>query len=276
MNRQKAINDLCARLFREPERLVGIFAERLHAPLYQPVHRHSGLLQLDLAIGCSGCWPGSREATAVAGPTAAVFYPRVAHGYEMIPSRQGAQLFSLKIRIEPSWPAAKTRAFPRVVTNHSGEVALVRVLWKLKRLHSRNARASLTALALSEVLCLWPGDQPDNAVDLPDNDDPIVSAALKLIDAKHGVPPTVEDLAAGVHLSPRQLSRRMRAHFGCSPKACIAARRLGRARDMLGEGQLSITEAAEALGFASIHTFSRWFRAQTGVAPSAWRAEPGL
>ncbi|MFD6554988.1 helix-turn-helix transcriptional regulator [Streptomyces sp. NPDC058398] len=35
--------------------------------------------------------------------------------------------------------------------------------------------------------------------------------------------------------------------------------------------QLSLTEVAELLGFASPGTFSRWFRDQYGASPSQWR-----
>jgi hypothetical protein len=95
MNQQKAINDLCARMFREPERLVSVFAARLHAPLCLPVHQHRDLLQLDLAVGCSGNWPGSKAAVTPSGVTAVVFYTRAPHGYELITTTQIAAPFSI-------------------------------------------------------------------------------------------------------------------------------------------------------------------------------------
>ena len=89
-------------------------------------------------------------------------------------------------------------------------------------------------------------------------------------------PPTLEQLARLAHLSPRHLRRLFRQAHGCAPQAYIAARRLARATELLAQRQLTITQVAEALGFADIHSFSRWFARQTGAAPSRFRGRPTL
>ncbi|HYF52392.1 MAG TPA: helix-turn-helix transcriptional regulator [Planctomycetota bacterium] len=273
MDANKAVRDLCARIFREPQRLQGVFARRLDAPLYLPLHQHASIVQLDLISGCSGGWlGGSRPAI---GTSAAVFYPRVKHGYDLVPRQRGACLFSIKLRVESGWPAVRHRLFAAYVPGISGEAALVKALWRLGRLAEHRTQSALLPAALAEVLALWPQDSgSENSSREPLLNDAAVLDALKFIDANATKDVTVEEIADAVHLSPRQLNRRMRANLGCSPQQAIHARRIGHARTLLARADASITEVAEMMGFASIHTFSRWFRKSTGVAPSAWREEP--
>ncbi|MBA3847504.1 MAG: helix-turn-helix transcriptional regulator, partial [Planctomycetes bacterium] len=87
-------------------------------------------------------------------------------------------------------------------------------------------------------------------------------------------PPGLSELALHVGVSPRHLARRFAALTGVSPRAWADARRVARARELLTQGRLNVTAAAEALGFASIHAFSRWFHRRVGRSPSAFRERP--
>ncbi|RXZ76704.1 AraC family transcriptional regulator [Paenibacillaceae bacterium] len=58
---------------------------------------------------------------------------------------------------------------------------------------------------------------------------------------------------------------------GLSPKACILKIKMKKAAALLIESHGSITAIAEELGYASIHYFSRQFRAVYGVSPSEFR-----
>ena len=82
---------------------------------------------------------------------------------------------------------------------------------------------------------------------------------------------SVLDLAEAVHLSPRQLTRRLKALTGESPGAFLRRTRLGRAAAWLRAGA-SVKEAAEAAGYSSRSQFGRAFREAFGADPSAFAA----
>ncbi len=78
--------------------------------------------------------------------------------------------------------------------------------------------------------------------------------------------------AAGMSLS--QFNRRFRAACGLSPKSYWQHCRLRLARGLLEEGDHSIKEVAERLGFANPYYFSRWFRQMQGEPPQPLPRSP--
>ena len=85
--------------------------------------------------------------------------------------------------------------------------------------------------------------------------------------------PGIADLAHVVGLSPRHLSTLFRRSTGLSPHQWLVERRIDRARDMLRDRSLSMTEVALACGFASSQHFATTFRSRTGTTPSAFRRD---
>ncbi|MEL6235643.1 MAG: AraC family transcriptional regulator [Pseudomonadota bacterium] len=89
-------------------------------------------------------------------------------------------------------------------------------------------------------------------------------------------PIRVTDLAETAALSRAHFSRAFAASFGESPGRYILARRLARARDLLGRTGLTITEIALECGFADHAHFSTMFRKEVGLAPRAFRRAEAL
>ena len=83
---------------------------------------------------------------------------------------------------------------------------------------------------------------------------------------------TVEALAAEVALSYSQLNRRLTAEAGVSPLEFVRRVRLDAAAQLLADGAGTVSEVAYAVGFNSLAHFSRAFRAQFGMPPSAYAA----
>jgi AraC-like DNA-binding protein len=81
----------------------------------------------------------------------------------------------------------------------------------------------------------------------------------------------VEALASSVHLSRAHFTRSFRAAFGEPPHRYLQRRRLERAMALLRETDRPVTEICFDVGFASLGTFSRTFRAIVGTSPSAYR-----
>jgi AraC family transcriptional regulator len=84
--------------------------------------------------------------------------------------------------------------------------------------------------------------------------------------------PTLDDLATICRLSVRQLSRSFRVSRGCSLGAYVAEAQVRHAKRLLA-GDQSVTQIAEALGFASGSSFCSAFRRATGLSPGTFRRE---
>jgi AraC-like DNA-binding protein len=85
---------------------------------------------------------------------------------------------------------------------------------------------------------------------------------------------SLQDVAAAVELSPDHFSRLFRAQTGTSFRQYCLNVRLDRARQLLEETTMSVTEVAHALGYDDIFLFSRQCKAKFGLAPSRLRRGP--
>lgn len=88
---------------------------------------------------------------------------------------------------------------------------------------------------------------------------------------------TVEDplssaaIAAEVGISTRQLERLFGRHLNCSPKKYQVDIRLQKARNLLLQTELPVTEIAFASGFKNSGHFARAYRTHFGVSPGEQR-----
>jgi AraC family transcriptional regulator len=93
-----------------------------------------------------------------------------------------------------------------------------------------------------------------------------------LIERRIGDHLTIEDMAAGVDLSPYHFARRFKASFGVSPHQYVLRCRIERALEALKSSPgHSISDIALELGFVSQAHFAGAFRRFTGTTPAAWR-----
>ncbi len=86
---------------------------------------------------------------------------------------------------------------------------------------------------------------------------------------------SLEDLAAAIGLSSRQVRRVLHSHFGVTPVEVAQTQRLLFAKKLLHETALSMTEVALAAGFGSLRRFNAIFRERYGLPPSALRRAAG-
>jgi AraC-like DNA-binding protein len=84
-------------------------------------------------------------------------------------------------------------------------------------------------------------------------------------------PLTLDDLAQAAALSPNHLLRTFRAAFGQTPHQYLTRLRLARAREMITNTDVPVTEVCLAVGFESLSSFSSLFRRAYGLAPSHLR-----
>jgi len=103
--------------------------------------------------------------------------------------------------------------------------------------------------------------------------DPDVSTAVAIMEAHLDLPLSVADIALRIGLSQRQLERLCREQLGRTAKNVYVGLRLERARQLLTDSRLSVTEAAVSTGFQSVSHFSRSFRQAFGHAPRTARTQ---
>jgi AraC family carnitine catabolism transcriptional activator len=82
-----------------------------------------------------------------------------------------------------------------------------------------------------------------------------------------------DDLADAISVTRRQLERLFQDHLNVSPLQFYLRLRLERARHLLRQTSMDVIEVGLACGFASASAFSRAYRRQYAVAPSADRRE---
>jgi transcriptional regulator GlxA family with amidase domain len=82
----------------------------------------------------------------------------------------------------------------------------------------------------------------------------------------------IQDLAAKVSLTRRELVGRLRGSYGCPPKRFILKCRVERSKVEMMTTERALSDIALKCGFADQSHFNRVFRRFTGKTPFSWRA----
>ncbi len=78
-------------------------------------------------------------------------------------------------------------------------------------------------------------------------------------------------IAREASLSPYYFTRQFTAHVGVPPYRYLIGLRIERAKDLLRDSELTITQICHRVGFNSLSHFTTTFRQHTGFSPSAYR-----
>lgn len=97
------------------------------------------------------------------------------------------------------------------------------------------------------------------------------SDAINYISKHYNETITVESIANVVHLSPSQFSRKFKKQTGTSPYDYILSIRLTKAKELLKNTSLSVSEIAYRTGFQSDSNFIYFFKKQEGISPLKFR-----
>ena len=81
------------------------------------------------------------------------------------------------------------------------------------------------------------------------------------------------ELASVAKLSPFHFARAFKASLGMPPHAYLRELRLARAKAMLVETDLSVTEIAARVGYDAPQALGKAFRRETGLTPTGYRRE---
>jgi AraC-like DNA-binding protein len=108
---------------------------------------------------------------------------------------------------------------------------------------------------------------PEMNVRIPVSDIERIHEARKILTSNLDNPPTLYELGRQVGINTNKLSRGFRQLFGTTVHALLRQERLNRARMLLEEDRLSITEISHQLGFSDASHFVREFSRQYGTTP---------
>jgi AraC-like DNA-binding protein len=100
---------------------------------------------------------------------------------------------------------------------------------------------------------------------------PEIKESLEWLDKHLGEPLSVPEMAEASGLSQSHFRQRFHRETGFTPSDYLTRRRVLRAKQMLREDRLSITEIAFQLGFQSSPYFAAVFKKMTGITPSEYR-----
>ncbi len=93
-----------------------------------------------------------------------------------------------------------------------------------------------------------------------------------LIDAQLDRPLDLDAMARAAHFSRFHFLRAFRKTFHETPHQYLTRKRIERAKELLANSELPITEICFAVGFESLGSFSTLFHKVVGWSPSIYRA----
>ena len=274
-------------LVRSPNHINQIHRHQRHSTTWEvPAHEHDDLLQFDFSHGFKGEVIFGTRKEDISGTCAMFFPPKTRHGIRLEPDLSPSAIYSIKIHASSEIATLMKETFSSIQKNLMGRQTLISALERLYRLtFVTDEKTAMLVSVLCEVLSLWPrrADKMPYSI-IPKEQiqshnleiDEQIERAIAMIESNLRMPPLLSEMAEAVGVSQRHLVRRFRAVFNTSPHIYITKRRVTRAQELLTEDRMSITELAEALGFPSIHSFSRWFHHEVGVSPSQYRQNPGI
>ena len=92
------------------------------------------------------------------------------------------------------------------------------------------------------------------------------------MDSEYDRPLDVPALARSAFMSTAHFSRRFREAYSETPYSYLMTRRIERAKALLRNGDMSVTDVCFAVGCTSLGSFSSRFAELVGETPSAYRA----
>lgn len=167
--------------------------------------------------------------------------------------------------------SSRTYVFDRGRISCAGANSSLRMMLELMR---QTGKQELVC-AVEEVLrCDESDDASDISVIGVDSDPTLpqtLKSALELMRQNIEEPLTIDELAACVRISKRQLERWFCRFMEATPTRYYLELRLTRARQLIAQSNRPIGEIAVATGFVSISHFHRRFRDFFGIAPGSLR-----
>jgi AraC family transcriptional activator of pobA len=252
-------------------------------------HRHDGLLQLLYLQSGSGEVLFDSERVQVCAPSVVYVPAQVVHGFHWAGQVEGQVITAAQPPLEsiaqvlaPNLLAAVRKpqviALPRWPTEDDPLLPLCLALREEYHNRAREHVASSMALLLALLIqALRHGQEaPDPAHRPASRRSQQLTGFRELVDRHYREHRPLGFYAGELGMTLATLGRLCQEHLGMTPMNVINARLVLEAKRVLGHSDASVKQIAHELGFADVGYFSRFFRKQCGVSPSAFRVEkPG-
>lgn len=119
-------------------------------------------------------------------------------------------------------------------------------------------------------------DPEPSEIEITSLDEQLVANAIKYVEGNMARPElSVEELSQALGMSRVHLYKKLSQITGKSPTEFIRIIRLKRAAQLLRESQLNVSEIAYRVGFNNPKYFSKYFKEEFGVLPSAYQEKEG-
>lgn len=155
-------------------------------------------------------------------------------------------------------------SLPSVFTDEDFEDTDSKFTKIIKHHYSANAVDNITAAA--ELILLLKGVSTHSH-----EENSIAVKAKRYINSNYKEDLSVENIAVFCNVSASYLHKIYSAAYGIGPSEALLNRRIYKARDLLVNSKLSLSEIATECGFNSQSYFSDCFKRKTGVAPGCFR-----
>ncbi len=255
---------------------------RLHDFRIRP-HRHEQLFQMLFLSGGSGEAVLDGMPAALSPPCLALVPPFVVHGYAFSTNVEGLVVTVYQHQVE-----AVLRACPEALRS----LGSARVL----ALDGQPDTARMIATSLAAVAHEFAGQvtgraammeahlavawlaahraraQPPMPGEAPPRGLGHVIRFRRMVDRDFATRAPIEGYARRLGVTEAHLRRLCQEHLGTTPLAALNARVALEARRLLEFTTLDVKQVAGAVGFADDAYFCRFFRRESGLAPSAFRA----
>ena len=277
---------------RAPGEGIEIYGWNYAAHLADNVaHRHTYFEVCLVGAWGAGVFTVEGEPLALAPGDLFIARPGVVHRIQ----NRGApamELFWVTFGWQEASESAKTeqtdlyRAFARASVLVARDDGLILGLWQTLRVVAEGAEhagknaqlSSLTRALLLQIAARGAGDAAP-ATEMPaPTPHRLARLGARYIHDNLARKLEVAEVAAHLHLSPRQFQRLFARFAGVAPSTYIETARLDRARHLLRASDQPIKAIALEVGYPNVHHFTRVFSKNCGTSPAAFRNfhDPGV
>ncbi len=146
--------------------------------------------------------------------------------------------------------------------------------FSLQKMGCQKMLQGMAIQAIFTLLRCLPAERLENGAEYQKKSKPwmLVRSAMEYIWLHYGEPLDNSSIAQAIDVSPNYLTKIFRQHIGTSLHKYVTSYRLEQAQQMLMTGKYNITEVSQKCGFSSIHIFSKLFKQECGISPSAYVA----
>lgn len=134
---------------------------------------------------------------------------------------------------------------------------------RLERLETEHLKETLESVLPAVVPSRGPAEKSRKAS--------VAQAAREYVDKHFAESISLSDAADFLNLSPGYLGPLFKSEYGIPFKAYLRRVRIARAKEMMQDPRLNLTQIAQKVGYEDVSYFSQSFVEETGVRPSEYR-----